>query len=107
MNVSTYSPEVYIIHVQGVPSASSQLAVSVLQTCCQKLEPFVRGFLTSCIMDRDAEGSELRENYHKIIYKIFTCTPQMLFDVIPNLTQELLVLASFGELYILESIYIF
>ncbi|XP_030527999.1 sister chromatid cohesion protein PDS5 homolog B isoform X3 [Rhodamnia argentea] len=75
---------------KGVPSASSQLAVSVLQTCCQKLEPFVRGFLTSCIMDRDAEGSALREIYHKIILKIFICTPQMLFDVIPNLTQELL-----------------
>ncbi|XP_010063388.2 sister chromatid cohesion protein PDS5 homolog A [Eucalyptus grandis] len=75
---------------KGVPSASSQLAVSVLQTCCQKLEPFVRGFLTSCIMDRDAEGSELREMYHKIIFKIFICTPQMLFDVIPNLTRELL-----------------
>lgn len=92
------SSEVYIIHVQGVPSASSQLAVSVLQTCCQKLEPFVRGFLTSCIVERDAEGSELRETYHKIIFKIFIFTPHMLFDVIPNLTQELLVLASIGGL---------
>ncbi|KAM5564215.1 sister chromatid cohesion protein PDS5 [Rosa sericea] len=71
-------------------SASSQLAVSVIQTCAEKLEPLVCGFLTSCILDRDAVGSELKEFYHEIIFKIFECAPQMLLAVIPNLTQELL-----------------
>ncbi|XP_021806603.1 sister chromatid cohesion protein PDS5 homolog A isoform X3 [Prunus avium] len=71
-------------------SASSQLAVSVIQTCADKLESFVCGFLTSCILDRDAVGSELKEFYHDIIFKIFKCAPQMLLAVIPNLTQELL-----------------
>ncbi|KAK9945794.1 hypothetical protein M0R45_011293 [Rubus argutus] len=71
-------------------SASSQLAVSVIQTCAEKLEPLVCGFLTSCILDRDAVGSELKEFYHEIIFKIFECAPQMLLTVIPNLTQELL-----------------
>ncbi|XP_008219648.1 PREDICTED: sister chromatid cohesion protein PDS5 homolog A isoform X1 [Prunus mume] len=71
-------------------SASSQLAVSVIQTCADKLESFVCGFLTSCILDRDAVGSELKEFYHEIIFKIFKCAPQMLLAVIPNLTQELL-----------------
>ncbi|XP_068341369.1 sister chromatid cohesion protein PDS5 homolog B isoform X3 [Pyrus communis] len=71
-------------------SASSQLAVSVIQTCADKLESFVCGFLTSCILDGDADGSELKEFYHEIIFKIFGCAPQMLLAVMPNLTQELL-----------------
>lgn len=77
--------------LQDTASASSQLAVSVIQTCAEKLEPLVCGFLTSCILDRDAVGSELKEFYHEIIFKIFECAPQMLLTVIPNLTQELLV----------------
>lgn len=68
-----------------------RLAVSVFQNCSEELEPFVRGFLTSCIMDKNAVGSELREFYHEIIFEIFRCAPQMLLAVIPNLTQELLV----------------
>ncbi|EXB44382.1 hypothetical protein L484_020194 [Morus notabilis] len=71
-------------------SASSQLAISVIQTCAEKLEPFVCGFLTSCILDRDAIKSELSEFYHEIIFKINQCAPQMLLAVIPNMIQELL-----------------
>ncbi|GMN51774.1 hypothetical protein TIFTF001_020914 [Ficus carica] len=72
------------------PSASSQLAISVIQTCAEKLEPFVCGFLTSCILNRDAIRSELSEFYHEIIFKIYQCAPQMLLAVIPNIVQELL-----------------
>ncbi|POO00116.1 Coatomer beta subunit [Trema orientale] len=72
------------------PSASSQLAISVIQTCAEKLGPYVCGFLTSCILDRDAIRSELKEFYHEIIFKISQCAPQMLHAVIPNMTQELL-----------------
>ncbi|KAB2629144.1 sister chromatid cohesion protein PDS5-like protein A [Pyrus ussuriensis x Pyrus communis] len=67
--------------------ASSQLAVSVIQTCADKLKSFVCGFLTSCILDGDADGSELKEFNHDIIFKIFGYAPQMLLAVIPNLTQ--------------------
>lgn len=77
--------------LQGAPSASYQLAVSISQHCAEKLEPFVRGFLTTCILDRDAVENELKEFYHEIIFKLFQCAPQMLLAVIPNLTQELLV----------------
>ncbi|KAG7980769.1 hypothetical protein I3843_05G200200 [Carya illinoinensis] len=75
---------------KGAPSASYQLAVSISQHCAEKLEPFVRGFLTTCILDRDAVENELKEFYHEIIFKLFQCAPQMLLAVIPNLTQELL-----------------
>ncbi|KAL9396150.1 hypothetical protein Peur_010403 [Populus x canadensis] len=70
--------------------AASQLAASVIQTCEEKLEPFVCGFLTSCFLDRDAVESELKEFYHEILFKVFQCAPHMLLGVIPNLTQELL-----------------
>lgn len=75
---------------KGAPPASSQLAVSVIQACSERLEPFISGFLTSCIIDRDAVQSELKEFYHEVIFKIYQCAPHMLLAVIPNLAQELL-----------------
>ena len=77
--------------LQGAPCASYQLAVSIIQNCAEKLEPFICGFLTNCILDRDAVENELKEFYHEIIFQIFQCAPQMLLAVIPNLTHELLV----------------
>ncbi|XP_048332268.2 sister chromatid cohesion protein PDS5 homolog B isoform X1 [Ziziphus jujuba] len=76
--------------VGGTPSASSKLAISLIQTCSENLGPFICGFLTSCILDRDAVVSELKEFYHEIIFRIFQCAPEMLLAVIPNVTQELL-----------------
>ncbi|KAI3761075.1 hypothetical protein L1987_51482 [Smallanthus sonchifolius] len=70
--------------------ASFQLAVSVIEVCCQALEPFVCRFLNRCILDRDSVNSELKESYHAIIFEIFQCAPQMLIAVLPNITQELL-----------------
>ncbi|KAJ9673634.1 hypothetical protein PVL29_023280 [Vitis rotundifolia] len=75
---------------KGATASPSRIAVSVVQNCAEELEPFVCGFLTSCILDRDAVGNELKEFYHEIIFEIFQCAPQMLLAVIPNLTQELL-----------------
>ncbi|XP_075648967.1 sister chromatid cohesion protein PDS5 homolog B isoform X1 [Castanea sativa] len=75
---------------KGAPCASYQLAVSIIQNCAEKLEPFICGFLTNCILNRDAVENELKEFYHEIIFQIFQCAPQMLLTVIPNLTHELL-----------------
>ncbi|GMJ02433.1 hypothetical protein like AT1G77600 [Hibiscus trionum] len=71
-------------------SAASQLAASVIQSCAEKLLPYVCGFLTSCSLDRDSVGSELKESYHEIVLKIFQCAPEMLNAIIPSLTQELM-----------------
>ncbi|KAG6608062.1 Sister chromatid cohesion protein PDS5-like A-B, partial [Cucurbita argyrosperma subsp. sororia] len=75
---------------KGEPTAASRLAVSVIEASAETLEPFVCGFLTSCISERDVAGSELKEFYHELIFRIFQCVPQMLLPVIPNLTLELL-----------------
>ncbi|RDY12882.1 Sister chromatid cohesion protein PDS5-like A, partial [Mucuna pruriens] len=72
--------------------AAYQLAASVIKTCAQEdeLNLLVCGFLTSCIHNRDAMGSELKEYYHEIFFKVFECAPQMLLAVIPSLIKELL-----------------
>ncbi|XP_021284773.1 sister chromatid cohesion protein PDS5 homolog A isoform X2 [Herrania umbratica] len=79
-----------VLESKGGTSAASQLAASVIQSCAEKLQPFVCGFLTSCSLDRDAVGSELKEFYHEIVLKLFQCAPEMLNAIIPNLTQELM-----------------
>lgn len=73
----------------GAP-AYFKLAVSLIQDSAEKLEPFVRGFLTSAILDRDSLESDLKEHYHQILLEIFQCAPQMLLSVIPSLSHELL-----------------
>ncbi|TYK31652.1 sister chromatid cohesion protein PDS5-like protein A isoform X1 [Cucumis melo var. makuwa] len=75
---------------KGEPTAASHLAGSIVGTCAETLEPLICGLLTSCISERDVVGSELKEFYHEIIFRIFQCVPQMLLPVIPNLTLELL-----------------
>ncbi|KAG8378272.1 hypothetical protein BUALT_Bualt08G0120300 [Buddleja alternifolia] len=75
---------------KGVASTSFRLAVSVIQNCGEKLERYICQFLTSCILNRDAVGSVIKELYHEIILEIFQVAPQTLLSVIPNLTHELL-----------------
>lgn len=79
---------VLIAYLQG---ASFRLAVSVIQSCSGELERSICEFLSSCILDKDASGNELKKSYHEITIKVFQCAPQILNAVIPNLTQELLV----------------
>ncbi|KAK7385197.1 hypothetical protein VNO78_30910 [Psophocarpus tetragonolobus] len=76
---------------QDANFAADKLAASVIRTCAQEdeLYPLVCGFLTTCIDDRDAMGSELKEYYYEILSKVFQCAPQMLFAAIPSLIKEL------------------
>ncbi|XP_050886005.1 sister chromatid cohesion protein PDS5 homolog B isoform X2 [Lathyrus oleraceus] len=71
--------------------ASYQLAASVIRSCAQEdeLNPLICRFLSSCIYDRDAVGSGLKEFYHEIILQVFQCAPHMLLAVIPSLIEEL------------------
>ncbi|KAJ1286407.1 hypothetical protein BS78_03G350000 [Paspalum vaginatum] len=70
--------------------ASHKLAFDVIHNCAEKLEPIIRCFLSSCILNKDMPVNELSKLHHKIILEIFQCAPQILFTVIPNLTHELL-----------------
>jgi len=75
---------------RNVSPAARKLAISVVQHCAEKLEPFVQRFLTSVMFEGKTARSDLQEDYHEIIFEIYQCAPQMLLAVIPNLTQELL-----------------
>ncbi|XP_010521251.1 PREDICTED: sister chromatid cohesion protein PDS5 homolog A isoform X2 [Tarenaya hassleriana] len=75
---------------KDLTSAASNLASSLIQSCADKLEPFICSILASCFMEEDASRSSFKESYHEIIFKISQCAPQILLAVTPNLTQELL-----------------
>jgi sister-chromatid-cohesion protein PDS5 len=76
--------------LQEVSTAAHKLAVSVVEKCVDKLEPYVQRFLTSVMLEGKSLKSGLHCDCHEIIYEIYCCAPQMLLAVIPNLTQELL-----------------
>jgi len=73
--------------------AAENLAASVIKTCAQEdeLNLLACGFLVSCIHDRDAMGSGLKQYYYEIFSKVFECAPEMLLSVIPSLIKELSV----------------
>lgn len=81
--------------LQEVSTAAHKLAVSVVEKCVDKLEPYVQRFLTSVMLEGKSLKSGLHCDCHEIIYEIYCCAPQMLLAVIPNLTQELLVITPF------------
>jgi len=78
---------------QDANFAAENLAASVIKTCAQEdeLNLLVCGFLASCIHDRDAMGSALKQYYYEIFSKVFDCAPEMLVSVIPSLIKELSV----------------
>lgn len=78
-----------------VSPAAHQLAKAVFERCSQKLEPYVRQYLTypeKSVPFIIPEGrlSEGREEYHEMIYELYKCAPQLLLHVLPKLTDELL-----------------
>lgn len=87
----------FLTEQQDATYAAYQLAASVIKTCARgdELNHLVCRFLTSCVYDRDAVGSELKEFYHEIIFQVFQYAPQMLLAVIPSLIEELLVYPPF------------
>ncbi|KAH6832801.1 hypothetical protein C2S53_006048 [Perilla frutescens var. hirtella] len=75
---------------KGAASGSYRLAASVIQNFSEKLKHCICQFLTSCILNRDAVGSPIKESYHEIIVEIYQVAPELLRSVIPYLTDELL-----------------
>ncbi|KAG6435942.1 hypothetical protein SASPL_100823 [Salvia splendens] len=78
---------------KAASSAPYRLAASAVQNSSEKLKCYVCQFLTSCILDRDAVGSPIKEAYHEIILEIYQVAPELLLSVIPHLTHELLTVS--------------
>lgn len=75
---------------EDVSPTARRLAMSVLEQCAIKLEPYVIHFITSAMAAEETSQNNSQTAYHEIIYDIYQCAPQMLQGVIPNMTHELL-----------------
>lgn len=86
---------------QDVSSAGQELAISVIEQCAGKLEPYINQFLISAI-SRNAHSQSSCFDHHEIIYDIYHCSPQFLRGVTPYMLEELLVLSFilFFDLYV-------
>ena len=72
--------------------AARRLAMNVIQQCIGKLEPSINQFLLSLISG-DNKPVNSQVEYHRVIYDLYCCAPQMLSGVLPYLTGELLVIS--------------
>ncbi|XP_031479446.1 sister chromatid cohesion protein PDS5 homolog A-like isoform X2 [Nymphaea colorata] len=76
-------------HESDISSAGQELAISVIEQCAGKLEPYINQFLISAI-SRNARSQSSCFNHHEIIYDIYRCSPQFLRGVTPYMLEELL-----------------
>ncbi|KAJ1703217.1 hypothetical protein LUZ63_002996 [Rhynchospora breviuscula] len=67
----------------------NELASLVIKNFEHKLEPFIRTYLNSCMLIGKSSGKVLGKMHHRVILEVFRCSPQILFSVIPHLTDEL------------------
>lgn len=72
-------------------SAARKLAIAVVEKCADKLEPYVRSFLTSVMVEGKSLDSGLHKDHHEIIYELYGCAPQLLAGVIPLINDQLVV----------------
>ncbi|KAK9811630.1 hypothetical protein WJX72_007291 [[Myrmecia] bisecta] len=70
--------------------AAYRLVQQVMQRTEEHLQPHLQKFLTRVILGQPTE-SELRDDYHKLIYQVYQICPQTLLPVLPHLMLELQV----------------
>ncbi|XP_078181537.1 ARM repeat superfamily protein [Carex rostrata] len=66
-----------------------ELASLVVKNFEDKLEPFIRSSMSSCLRSGNSSGKVFGKIHHRIILEVFRCSPRILFSVIPNLINEL------------------
>lgn len=64
--------------------------MNVIEQCSGKLEHSIRQFLISSMSDEN-KSLNCQIDYHEVIYDIYQCAPQVLSEVVPYITEELLV----------------
>ena len=67
--------------------------MNVIQQCVGKLEPSIKQFLLS-FMSGDIKLLNSQVEYHRVIYDLYCCAPQILSGVLPYVTGELLVISN-------------
>jgi hypothetical protein len=77
--------------VEQEGSGARKLAIAVVEKCADKLEPYVRSFLTSVMVEGKSLDSGLHKDHHEVIFELYCCAPQLLSGVIPHINDELVV----------------
>jgi sister-chromatid-cohesion protein PDS5 len=70
--------------------AAHQLAQALLKREAEVLRNPLQQFLLS-VMLKGKSDSDLKKDYHDIIYEVYRSAPQLLLTVLPNLEGELQV----------------
>ncbi|CAL1352064.1 unnamed protein product [Linum trigynum] len=72
-----------------VSKAARRLAMNIIENCAVKLESGIKQVLVS-LMSGDNRLSDIKIDYHEVVYDIYCSAPQILSGVVPYLTGELL-----------------
>ncbi|XP_071707442.1 sister chromatid cohesion protein PDS5 homolog A-like [Rutidosis leptorrhynchoides] len=74
---------------KDINTAARKLAMKVIGQCSEIIEPSIKKFVISS-MSEDESSSIHQIDSHEVIYDIYSCAPQILSDIVPYLTKELL-----------------
>jgi len=81
--------------------------MNIIQQCMEKLEPSIQQFLLSFISE-DSQEMNSQVQYHEVIYDLYCWAPQILYEVFPYVTRELMVntdLLIFVMLYVVSKLF--
>ncbi|EPS67178.1 hypothetical protein M569_07597, partial [Genlisea aurea] len=74
---------------KDVNRAAKRVVGNVIRKCAAKLEPSIKQFLVSSISG-DRKTPQHGISYHGVLYNVYCCAPQVVSEVVPYLTGELL-----------------
>ncbi|QCD77306.1 sister chromatid cohesion protein PDS5 homolog A-A-like [Vigna unguiculata] len=74
---------------RDVSGAARKLSMNIIQQCMEKLEPSIQQFLLSFISE-DSQEMNSQVQYHEVIYDLYCWAPQILYEVFPYVTRELM-----------------
>jgi len=94
--------------LQDLAGAARKLSMNIIQQCMEKLEPNIKQVLLSLISG-DSQERNSQIEYHEVIYDLYCCAPQILYEVLPYVTGELMVntdLLVFLMLYMVSKLFL-
>ena len=78
------------LFLQNENPAACQLAQALLKREVEVLRNPLQQFLLSAML-KGKSDSDLKKDYHDVIYEVYRSAPQLLLNVLPNLEAELQV----------------
>ncbi|KAL2341418.1 hypothetical protein Fmac_009358 [Flemingia macrophylla] len=72
-----------------VTGAARKLSMNVIQESMEKLESSIKQFLLS-LMSEGSKTMNSQVEYHEVIYNLYCCAPQILSEILPYVSEELM-----------------